>query len=552
MTSLSDAIDKTKNFFAPGSRAKMREEDVIKHFGNMFSPEKLDELTWSKFETFFSEKNNHHWSNLIRSKRYFNKRVDELIPALKVLLDESIDITERLELTIPPGAKYKASGSGPGIYTPILMFVYPDRYAIFNGPVTEAINKLKADGILDLGIPKVNRDHFIEVYKRFNDFAVKFAKENGLTTWELDWMWAAYTDSSYVPNLKYDNEPFFQEEGIRKVQSPLPTTEINRLDLPLNIILYGPVGTGKTTVANALAKGIISKEIQTFGQVEELAKNSGNFKLLFNSHSDFTNKLETVTFHKSYGYEQFIEGIKPEKNKDGSLAYDYNSGIFKDISNRAKEALKQDITSKFVLIIDEINRGDISRIFGELITLVEEDKRYYGESQRGMSITLPYTKKDFSVPGNLFIIGTMNTTDKSIALIDLALRRRFYFIEIPPNPNKLKEALDEYGTEDRLKKAIIQLFVGINEQLMADDKEEFGIGQAYFIGISNEVDFLRRWNYKILPLLEEYYYDDKNSLVSFLGNIFKDTGETWDLKRNIRSYEIFKYADKFIDSIMSK
>lgn len=211
MTSLSEAIQMTKDFFTPGSRVKLREDDVIRHFGIMFSPKNLDDLTWPKFKTFFFVKYNHHWTNLIRSMIYFDESVDELIPSLRVLLDESVDITERLKLTIPKGAKYKARGSGSGIYSPILMFVYPEKYAVFNDEVAKALTKLREEGILDLGYPTVRKYHFVKIYKRFNEFAVNLAKDNGLTLWELDWMWTFYTDESFVPQLLEDDEPFFND-----------------------------------------------------------------------------------------------------------------------------------------------------------------------------------------------------------------------------------------------------------------------------------------------------------------------------------------------------
>ena len=132
-----------------------------------------------------------------------------------------------------------------------------------------------------------------------------------------------------------------------------------------------------------------------------------------------------MTFHQSYGYEDFIEGIKPTIT-NGNISYEVASGVFKKFC----EAACIRPTENFVFIIDEINRGNISKIFGELITLIEDDKR------EEISVTLPYSQEEFTVPRNVYIIGTMNTADRSIALIDTALRRRFGFIEMMPRPEE--------------------------------------------------------------------------------------------------------------------
>ena len=162
---------------------------------------------------------------------------------------------------------------------------------------------------------------------------------------------------------------------------------------------------------------------------------------------------------------------------------------------------------KYIFIIDEINRGDVSKIFGELITLIEEDKRIGNKHQ--MKITLPYSKESFGVPNNLYIIGTMNTADRSIALLDTALRRRFDFEEIMPRPELLNGKVVE-GIN------LQTLLTRINERITNKYDRDHQIGHSYLINVNTKEQLERAYKNKILPLLNEYFYNETEVVAEVL------------------------------------
>ncbi len=182
-----------------------------------------------------------------------------------------------------------------------------------------------------------------------------------------------------------------------------------------------------------------------------------------------------ITFHQSYCYEEFVEGLKPEiQEETGAITYNISKGIFKDICQEAKK--NQDKGLKYVLVIDEINRGNISKIFGELITLIEDKKRIGNEE--ALEITLPYSKERFGVPNNLYIIGTMNTADRSIALLDIALRRRFDFIPMYPESNIINNGNGMAEINDIDLKAFLE---AINERIEVLYDKDHTIGHSYLM-----------------------------------------------------------------------
>ncbi len=232
----------------------------------------------------------------------------------------------------------------------------------------------------------------------------------------------------------------------------------------------------------------------------------------------------TVTFHQSYSYEDFIEGIRPETTEAGNINYKVNDGLFKKLCQRARQDPKQ----RYALFIDEINRGNISRIFGELITLIEIDKRAWwsedGQLVDGMELTLPYSAERFGVPKNLDIYATMNTADRSIALMDAALRRRFRFHELMPEPKRIPGSRGDGLIPDGEGGLLdLRAFMeAINERLRYLLHRDQTFGHAYFIEIK-DLDGLRQaLVYDIIPMLAEYFYDDWSQI----RRVLRDDGAT--------------------------
>ena len=278
------------------------------------------------------------------------------------------------------------------------------------------------------------------------------------------------------------------------------------LDRKAQVILYGPPGTGKTYWAEHAANDLAA--ISAFGKrFDDLDPQQ---KQLVTGEGESTGTVRLCCFHPAYGYEDFLEGYRP-RTVDGQVTFDLRDGVFKKLCNDADAHPDKN----FYLIVDEINRGDIPRIFGELLTTLEKDKR-------GKRIILPVSQDVFTVPKNVFLIGTMNTADRSISLLDAALRRRFGFVEMMPDGTVLKDS-NVSGIPLRA------WFDSLNERIrqhVGRDARNLQIGHSYLMQSGSPIKEIaplkRAIRDDIIPLLEEYCYEDYGTLGSILGQDLVD------------------------------
>ena len=481
--------------------------------------------------------------------------------------------------------------------SPLMFICKPNIYYPINYEVRECLIKKYKYDIFS------NSNKTIKLYK-FEDFK-NFQKDCfnlKLNPYEL-----CEQSIKYAKNTIINDENILNDTNKNNDNKQIGDIVVNQ---PKNQILYGPPGTGKTynTVIEAMEiiepglnqrikniinakSSLINDEFTNKPYINDDLKNK--IEEVYNDKNDNTDKkvykilkilfdelkrqgrIEFITFHQSYGYEEFIEGIKPviKEDQQGEVGYKIEDGIFKKIANRAlynriynnkengnnesnsptykydvcnkedivayyksNEKINDKIGEPYVLIIDEINRGNISKILGELITLIEDDKR------ENLTVKLPYSGEEFTVPKNLYIIGTMNTADRSIALMDTALRRRFEFKEMMPDPELLRvKDKDENGKEiekDLTIKEIniVKMLKIMNERIEALYDREHTIGHAFFMPLKEKrtmQELGKIFKNKIIPLLQEYFYDDYYKIQLVLGDNSNDKKEKFIEKRDI-------------------
>ncbi|MGA1861635.1 AAA family ATPase [Deferribacter thermophilus] len=475
-----------------------------------------------------------------------------------------------------------------------------------------------------------------------------------------------YFESGHFTKILESDQEF---EIINEENNMNQANIINNIDKEaLNKILYGPPGTGKTYKTIEMALKIIGEKEDLGNEINDILNKEKidytDREKLREKFKEFKEKgqIEFITFHQSYSYEDFIEGLKAETDDNGQINYKVKDGIFKIVTIKAKENFENSkkeetinieqlvsdfadyiedillnnqkfnlkgnvliesvnknsdgdfisftiggsVTSKqrlakeiimrdllnfikgkiktpddikpryesknkrhgnaiyyyalfekikefyegnkisylkqsedlknYILIIDEINRGNISKIFGELITLIEEDKRI-GEKEEAI-VKLPYLNEEFGVPNNLYIIGTMNTADRSIALLDTALRRRFTFIEMMPDYSLLEDK--KISLQENKEIDLSNLLKTMNKRIEYLYDRDHTIGHAYFLKIKSFEDLKFIFKNKIIPLLQEYFYDDWEKIRFILADNQVDNEDYQFIKiENIKIQELF-------------
>ncbi len=594
---MNTALEEFKNKFSP---LQLNSFSGIQLLKLLAYPKKTDENIKKQFKDIYEESYNSLKNELekgmvdygsgsagsdinfvlaYRKGEWYNKK-------RKISLEEAINIANNIRNELVTASKYLDSKNFDGFYD----FVSASKSGLFNKGYTHKY--------LYILYPE-----YITFYHA-NSWQIYYKKCFKITNSKNYYDIEKYLLNTYPGcNVGKKSKEFMEKFGIPQKKKDMDNTMNDKDKTPLNQILYGPPGTGKTYNTIIEAMKIIDKNCieynsdNTVKNYEIVRENFKKYKAL--------GQIEFVTFHQSYSYEEFVEGIKPDLTS-GDLKYEIEKGILKKICENAskkftnnfdeaydkflneiptcveenyyklntiknnkvfglqlnsnnnlnihmtenfnkqgvitKENLKKHFenerkskawanyydsiiehlknkfglisekaTSKFyVLIIDEINRGNISKIFGELITLIEEDKR------ENLSVRLPYSKDVFTVPKNLYIIGTMNTSDRSIASIDIALRRRFKFKEIMPNSNLIADFNCNFK----------ECFEILNKRISVLLDRDHQIGHSYFIEEkykdSNASELETIWFDSIIPLLNEYFYSDWEKLQALLGNAKKD------------------------------
>jgi hypothetical protein len=359
-----------------------------------------------------------------------------------------------------------------------------------------------------------------------------------------------HSDSSTVDELNYESilteisEHFFEKvvsrskdsDRVNTPESSLPKKPdrgdeiVRQLKKKNQVVFYGPPGTGKTYTADQFAKWWLGQQVD------------GNPP---------DDRIERVTFHPSFTYEDFVEGLSAKTDADDQVAYEIEDGVLKRIRESAMRAFEDTSEGqdppRYVLIVDEINRGNLAQIFGELITLLEADKR--GDFE----VDLAHSGETVTLPPNLYLVGTMNTADQSIALVDTALRRRFRFIDFPPDLDivwseddgvtapdptaAITQPIDGISTGERLLGVSVLAVRELNDRILQTPELGKGkqLGHTYLLGHTSKAEIVDAWRYDILPQLEEYYFGQFDRLRD---DLLEETGERlirWDEER-IRSF----------------
>lgn len=483
--------------------------EAVKHF----------KANWKVDEPDFAEmlkKSLGKTYNLLASMNNFPRRMIELfaekspeeVRAMFIsLYDESRDIIERIKefkeksglLLEKYGGGAKQHFQGENAISIYLWLRYPDKYCIYKfAEVSEVAKAVESDYYFKKGRYGENLRNFYSLYDEIWNVIIKDAELKEIISSLVDENCDADTqlrtltsDVGYYISRFYNKDvPLYAKENEKENSEKLYgksnflndvyITEarynalVQVLNNKKNIILQGAPGVGKTYAAKRLAYSIM-------GERDE-------------------ERIEFIQFHQNYSYEDFVMGYKP--SEDG---FELKKGIFYRFCQRASEEPGKD----YFFIIDEINRGNMSKIFGELLMLIERD-------YRGCEITLAYDGKPFCVPKNLYIIGMMNTADRSLAMIDYALRRRFSFFDMEPGFDSEGFVAYKNKLDNETLNRLIDKVQELNCEITADKSlgKGFCIGHSYFCGqtVCTEEWLYSVVEYDIIPMLAEYWFDDKSKL----------------------------------------
>jgi len=360
-------------------------------------------------------------------------------------------------------------GAGRSYPTMLMYLRDPDRYVIWLQITHQGLVALDR-----LDEPR-GRGGGVERYRRYCEAAHRFAEEFHMAPQEIDAVLAAVARAA-------EDEAKVPPPDEKPEAAPRPLIEVaGRTHLPLELLeewvallrgskrqalLYGPPGTGKTFIAEEIGRHLAGPD----------------------------GKVETVQFHPSFSYEDFIEGLRPTPGAGGAIGYEVRPGIFKRF---CEDAAKSPATHVF--IIDEINRAELGAVLGELMLLLEYRVK--------KAVMLPYSQERFSVPENVVVLATMNTADRSLALVDFALRRRFHAFQVLPNRDVLGAHLAGRGESADLVVAFFDLVQ------KAVDNPDFAPGHSYWMGDDATAQGLFRiWRYELLPYLTEYWFEHRSRL----------------------------------------
>lgn len=530
---LAAVIAAYKEYFPVHFKDEMYKWEAIKHF------QKSWDVNAENFLDMFMAATDKTYNLLANMNNYprgmmksFASADAEAVRAMFInLFDESKNLAERMEAFQASAEELRVKYDDgtwrqhyqtPNAITTFLWLKYPDKYYIYKYSECRAIAKeLNSDFVPKKGLAAYNVEGSIKLYDEIREIVVEDTEldqmlkdalkescyddpEKITMTIDVSFFVNRFygQETEFVPEMdlspyyiyrdvlqKNENDSYTEEDFLRQVYI---TEERYRILAKLlknkkNLILQGAPGVGKTFAAKRLAYSLMGEKDDS--------------------------RIEFIQFHQNYSYEDFIMGYKPRAE-----GFKLTNGIFYQFCLNAEKYPDKE----YFFIIDEINRGNMSKIFGELLMLIEKD-------YRGTKATLAYSGTSFSVPKNLYMIGMMNTADRSLAMIDYALRRRFSFFEMEPGFNSEGFKAYQAGMQNETFNTLIEQIIDLNREIKADDSlgEGFRIGHSYFCG---QTECTEEWMksvvyYDVIPMLQEYWFDDKQKVQrweNLLSGVFND------------------------------